>query len=149
MKNNFILFLSLSLLFSACRNERKVDDNILVIEYIEKYHPNEIQENEFVFATYRTKVVCSNCRGDISMSELVDTIKNRYHDIPVFILTDDTIYNERDSLSALKRINSNLKCLFIEQSKIMQRYNLYGNFPGLYRISDMKVIEALRLIKTK
>ncbi len=144
-----LLFLSISVFFASCKNSKNDNDNILVIEYIEKYHKSDIKENEFVFATFRTKVVCSNCRGDVSLPELMDTINNRYPKIPVFVLTDDTIYNQADSIIALRGINSYFRCLFIEQPKIMQRYNLYGNFPGLYRISNNEVIEALRLIKTK
>ncbi len=150
MKPKLILTLfTLIMIGCASKHENftKYKDADLVFRYIDDSLSDNIDEDEYILATFRIKVACSNCIGDLNMPRLIDTISKRYPNTPIYILTDDAFFNhDTDSLSKFQAMFSNLHDIFYEDPRTLKRYGLYGNYPSVFKMSNGNMVEAVRYL---
>lgn len=153
MKNMIVSFVLVFLLI-ACGNKHDnytdYKDFDLVFKYIDDSLSGYISDEKYIFATYRVGFVCSNCRGDIMLEELIDSSRNRYGNTPLYIVTDDyTFYSKNEPLISLKMNHPFLKNVFYESPETLKKYGLYNNFPSMFLIENNDMIDARRLLKKK
>lgn len=146
-----IIFVLIILLSASCANKHnnftEYNDSELLFQYIDDSLKGKINKDKYVFATYRIKVVCSNCLGDVTLDELMDTITNRYKDTPFYIITDgDGLITSR-FVDDMKKQYAKLQDIFSNKPKVLARYGLYGNLPAIFLIENGDLKEALRLLK--
>ena len=151
MKSSIVFFFVVSFLIACTskhKNFTKYNDADLLFQYIDDSLKNKIIQEEYIFATFRSEVVCSNCIGNITLTELLDTIEIQYQQTPVFIITDDFSFDENeDSVLMLKKVNPLLINIFYEDGKTLERYGLHGNYPSIFHIKNGDLIEAMRYLK--
>lgn len=130
------------------KNETEYQDADLLFRYIDDSLKNEITASEYVLTTFRVKDICSNCRGDIELSVLFDSVSSLYPGTSIYLVTDDDLFENNDtSFIEFQRKYPHLESVIVEDAVTMQRYGLYGSYPSIFKIENNTLMDARRYMK--
>lgn len=153
MKHITLFLLGIIILFSCNtkhRNLTEYKDADLLFKYIDTYHSEEIKEPDYVFATYRTRIICTVCTGKIDLYTLLDTLNQKYPNVPHYIVSDSSFSDSNENISFIeknKQKYKSLKNIFYEDGKVLEQHGLYDDKPCFFNIKNNNLVEAMRFVK--
>ena len=133
-----ILILLAFLMTNSCTNSSDYvyRDEELLMKYLQLYHSEVFQEEEYLLFTFRTKQLCKTCRKTPLDTVLKMVVENR-GDLELYILTD----NQKDMNDVMSQYGNQVHCLFGD-AQMMNKYGIPYMEPLLFHIKDKKVLEV-------
>lgn len=139
MKIKFLkLFLIGFVLISCGRDShgQKYREESLLFAYLEKFHSEKIQDNDFFLLTFRTRNTCKTCRK-IPLDSILQLAIQEAHDKPLYVLTDDPA----DAKQLTEKHPTEFHCLYGD-AETMDRYGLPKMEPLLFEIQKKRIIRV-------
>ena len=127
------------LMANSCNNTGYAiyEQEKLMLDYMDKYHPQYFKENEFFLFTFRTKHLCRTCRT-IPLDTVLKYAIEDNGTLKMYVLTD----NEQDMLDIMSMYPDKVHCLYGDAT-LMDKYGVPPIEPLLFRIKNKRIVEVV------
>ncbi len=126
------------LITNSCTNSSDYvyRDEELLMKYLQLYHSEVFQEEEYLLFTFRTARLCRTCRLIPLDTVLKMAVEDR-GDLKMYVLTD----KQEDMQYVQSMYGHVVHCLFGDD-KMMNKYGIPYMEPLLFHIKDKKVLDV-------
>ena len=133
-----IFILLAFLITNSCTNSSDYvyRDEELLMKYLQLYHSEVFQEEEYLLFTFRTQRLCRTCRAEPLETTLKRAVEDR-GDLKMYVLTD----KQEDMQYVQSMYGHVVHCLFGDD-KMMNKYGIPHLEPVLFHIKDKKVLDV-------